>query len=88
MVTTYHPILAKYMGGSKSGNHFTIDQVPLPNLAEQDLLVRKNGKEALIAHGGFCSLFPNQSPVIYDVITPQITSVLPDDNSEARVTAL
>ena len=44
----------------------------LPQLAETDVLVRNDGKDAFISHGGFCSLFQGQMPRIYDRIEPQI----------------
>jgi hypothetical protein len=57
-----------------------VDQASLPKFAEIDLLPL--GKEGLIAHGGFCSLFPNQLS-IYDTNALKTTS-LPEDNAEAR----
>jgi hypothetical protein len=58
--------------------------VPLPQYSETDLLVRDGRKEALLSHGGFCSVFPDQLTV-YDVNTPAIQSTLKYDNAEARV---
>jgi hypothetical protein len=57
-----------------------VDQASLPKFAEIDLLPL--GNEGLIAHGGFCSLFPNQLS-IYDTNSLKTTS-LPNDNAEAR----
>lgn len=58
-----------------------IDQSQLPKFAEVDVLRVDN--RGLIAHGGFCSLFPNQLS-IYDTNFLKTTS-LPKDNAEARV---
>ena len=57
----------------------------LPQIAETDVLVRNDERDAFIAHGGFCSLFKHQHPRIYDVVTPSITSNLKHDNAEARI---
>lgn len=75
-----------YEADTTTGIVSLIDSQPLPLYADgADVLVRANGREAVISYGGFCSLFPNQTPRIYDIISPQITSTLPNDNSEAHV---
>ncbi len=58
-----------------------VDSKPLPYVAETDVV--SYDKFALIAHGGFCSLFPNQTS-IYDT-NVGITTYQPNDNAEARV---
>ena len=61
-----------------------VDQVPLPKFAESSLLVRANGREALICHGGFCSIDPSL-PNIYEVVEPLITCDLPGDCDAIRI---
>ena len=64
-----------------SGTLTLVDQKLLPRFSEKDVVVYADG--ARIAHGGFCSLFPDQvSP--YESNEGELTS-LPDDNAEARV---
>lgn len=58
-----------------------VDSKPLPKFAEKSVV--SYGKRALIAHGGFCSLFPDQTS-IYDS-NVGITTYQPNDNAEARV---
>lgn len=60
-----------------------VDQSPLPKFADVNVDVLRMEDKALIAHGGFCSLFPNQLS-IYDTNNLKTTS-LPHDNAEARV---
>ena len=58
-----------------------VDSQPIPKFAETDVV--SYGNCALIAHGGFCSLFPNQLS-IYDS-NVGLTTYQPNDNAEARV---
>ncbi len=58
-----------------------VDSQPIPKFAETDVV--SYGKCALIAHGGFCSLFPNQLS-IYNT-NDGLTTYQPNDNAEARV---
>lgn len=58
-----------------------VDSKPIPKFAEKDVV--SYHKFALIAHGGFCSLFPNQLS-IYDTNVGE-TTYQPNDNAEARV---
>ncbi len=83
--TAYIPPFASqvYQVNLNAGTITLVAQQPLPKFAEADILVRPGGKDVIIAHGGWCCLFPNQIS-IYDTIPP-LTSFLPNDNSEARV---
>ncbi len=65
-----------------AGTITLVDELPLPKFAEKDVLSR--GSDALIAHGGFESSFPN-SISIYKPLPSQLLTQLPGDNSEARV---
>lgn len=58
-----------------------VDSKPIPRFAEKDVV--SYCESALIAHGGFCSLFPDQLS-IYDTNVGE-TTYQPNDNAEARV---
>jgi hypothetical protein len=54
---------------SNPGTISLVDQLNLPKFAEtSDVFVRKSRRDALICHGGYCSLVPSL-PTIYEPIT-------------------
>lgn len=81
---TFKTILPPYFSSvykvKKDGLKF-VDKKALPRFSEKDVV--SFGDYAVIAHGGFCSLFPNQVS-IYDTNAGETTS-LPKDNAEVRV---
>lgn len=81
---TFQPpyFMQMYLVNVGAGTLELVDSQPLPKFAEVDIDVLSMGKEALIGHGGFCSLFPNQLS-IYDTNNLKTTS-LPNDNAEVR----
>ncbi len=84
--TTYKPpyFIQVYKVDISTGSITLVDESPLPKFAGIDTLdLMRLGKKALISHGGFTSLFPNQLS-IYDTLYLKTTS-LPNDNAESRV---
>lgn len=80
--TTLPPFYSQvYQVHLNKGTISLVDQAPLPKFAEKSVVSKK--RFGLIAHGGFCSLFPNQLS-IYDTNFLK-TTALPHDNSESRV---
>ncbi len=68
----------------KKGTITLLDKKPLPKFAENTLFVRKSGKEALVCHGGQCSINPKQ-PQIYTTILPANICDLPGNCEAIRV---
>lgn len=82
--TTLPPFFSQvYKVDTVAGTITLVDQAPLPKFVESAVSVRSSGRDALISHGGFCSLFPTQLS-IYDTNALK-TTFLPNDNAEARV---
>lgn len=68
----------------KSGTISLVDQVQLPKYAETTVFVRKHKKEALICHGGQCTVDPT-APNIYTVIDSNMIGDLPPDYNAVRI---
>ncbi len=73
-----------YAVNVKKGTITLVTKKPLPKFAENSLLVLKNKKEALICHGGQCSVNPKQ-PSIYTTLLPANICDLPGDCQAIRV---
>ena len=67
-----------------SGTISLVDQVQLPKYAESTVFVRKSKKEALICHGGQCTVNPT-APNIYTVIDSNMIGDLPPDYNAVRI---
>ncbi len=72
-----------YAVNVKKGTITLVDKKPLPKFAQNVVLVLKNKKEALVCHGGQCSVNPKQ-PNIYTTLLPANICDLPGDCQAIR----
>jgi hypothetical protein len=78
-VSAFPPFFSQvYKVNTRKGTIKLVSQVELPQFAEVDVFVRKNKKEAIVMHGGQCTVNPAK-PTIYANVTDEQKGKLPPD---------